>query len=163
MAVDVDPLPGDRAKTRLPERVVSYWQLQSAIVWATLLCVGAVIAYSVELPAAATAACLLLPLGLGLFDLAVIQKRRRALWWYSIGEHQIDLQHGWLWYTRTVIPMTRVQHIAMHRGPLADAFTLAELRIHTAAGTAKIPALDRDEAIALRQRVAELAQLTDDL
>lgn len=161
--VDVDPLPGDRQRTELPERVTRYWQVQSVLSWGVLLLIGIAVAALAGLPAGAQAALVLVPLAAGLLDALLVQPRRRRLWWYSVGEHQIDLQHGWLWYTRSIVPMSRVQHIAMQRGPLADRFTLAELHIHTAAGAVKIPALDRGEAIAIRQRIAELAQLADDL
>lgn len=161
---EIDPLPGDRERTQLPERVVTYWQVQSALFYGPLTLIGAVIAFAV--PGIGVLGQIALvggPLLLGLLDAFVIEPKRRKLWWYSVGEHQIDLQHGWLWHTRTVVPMTRVQHIAMKRGPLADRFSLAELEIHTAAGSVKIPALDREQAIEFRQRVADLAQLSDDL
>lgn len=159
-----DPLPGDSERHQLPERVVRYWQLQALLVWGPLLLVAIVVAASVStIPGPIKAAMIAAPLAIGIFDAAVIEPRRRQLWWYAVGEHQLDLQHGWLWHTRTVVPMTRVQHIAMRRGPLADSFTLAELEIYTAAGSVKIPALGRDEAIEIRARIADLARLADDL
>lgn len=158
-----DPLPGDSARAQLPERVVRYWQLQSLLGWGAVALIGAVITVAAADSSTAPALAIGVPVLLGLLDALIVQPRRRRLWWYAVGEHQLDLQHGWLWHTRTVVPMTRVQHIAMRRGPLADAFSLAELEIYTAAGSVKIPALDRDEAIAFRHKVATFARLADDL
>lgn len=155
-------LPGDVTRTPLPERVVTYWRVGSALVWVPIILVvaGSAIAGSGAGPLSALA---LLPIIGFAIDLIVIAPRRRALWWYAIGDEQIDLQHGWLIIRRTVIPMTRVQHVQLERGPLADRFRLAELKIYTAAGFVKIPALDRDEGDRIRQQIAELARIADDL
>ncbi|MDO9356684.1 MAG: PH domain-containing protein, partial [Solirubrobacteraceae bacterium] len=156
------PLPGDVERTPLPERVVPYWQLTSGITWFFVCVIPVGIAIAVPgLPTIARAALVLVPLLLAVFDVAVVQPKRRAIWWYAVGDEQIDLQHGWPIVTRTVVPITRVQHVALEQGPLARRFTLAHLSIHTAAGAVKIPALDDAEGHRIRQRIADLARIAD--
>lgn len=84
-------------------------------------------------------------------------------WRYDIGENEVDLQHGWLTVTRTLIPMTRVQHVDTRRGPLQRRFGLASVVLFTAAGASEIPALADAVADAARDRIAALANVQEDL
>lgn len=159
----VPTLPGDAERTLLPERVVNYWRVSSALPGIPTTLVVTLIAWAAT-GSAAVGGAVFAVLGLALLiDVVFIAPRRRALWWYAIGSEQIDLQSGWLIIRRTVIPMTRVQHVQLERGPVADRFRLAELKIFTAAGFVRIPALDRDEGDRIRQQIAELARIADDL
>ncbi len=158
------PLPGDVARSELPERVVPYWRLASALSWLPLSVIPIGAAATVpDLPIVLRALIVAVPLLAALIDIVVVQPRRRAIWWYAIGDEQIDLQHGWMIVTRTVVPITRVQHVELQQGPLARRFDLAKLEIHTAAGSVAIPALDRTEGERIRQRIADLARVADDL
>lgn len=157
-------LPGDGARTRLPERVVPYWRVSAVLGWLPVCLVPIAIAILVDgLPTPVRVLIAAVPLLAAAFDVAIVQPRRRAIWWYAIGQEQIDLEHGWLVVTRTVVPMTRVQHVELQQGPLAQRFDLAQLEIHTAAGSVKIPALDRAEGDRIRQHIADLARIADDL
>ena len=155
-------LPGDVDRTTLPERVISYWRMSSTIIWLPVIAIVAIGSTAGGAAAIGLAVAAVLLVGY-LVDQLVVIPRRHALWWYAIGEEQIDLEHGWLIVTRTVIPMTRVQHVQLERGPLADRYDLAELKIFTAAGAVQIPALDRAEGDRIRQQIAELARIADDL
>jgi membrane protein YdbS with pleckstrin-like domain len=84
-------------------------------------------------------------------------------WRYEIGEAEVDLQHGWLSVTRTLIPMARIQHVDTRRGPLQRRFGLASVVLYTAAGASEIPALADGVADAARDRIAALANVSDDL
>ena len=84
-------------------------------------------------------------------------------WRYEIGEAEVDLQHGWLTVTRTLIPMARIQHVDTRRGPLQRRFGLASVILYTAAGASEIPALADDVAAAARDRIAALANVSEDL
>lgn len=157
-------LPGDGERTQLPERVVSYWRWSAALSGMVILAIASAIVMPIPgLPDAVRALILVVILGLIAVDIVVVQRKRRDLWWYAIGSDQIDLEHGWLIVTRTVVPMTRVQHVELKRGPLADRFDLAALEIFTAAGSVTIPALDRTEGEHIRQQIADLARIADDL
>jgi membrane protein YdbS with pleckstrin-like domain len=86
---------------------------------------------------------------------------RWRTWRYEIREHEIDLRHGALRVRRTLIPMTRVQHVESERTVLSDLFELRAVTVHTAAGEHKIPALRVGEAATMRDRIALLAREPD--
>ena len=84
-------------------------------------------------------------------------------WRYQLGEEEIDLQHGMLTITRTLIPMARIQHVDTRRGLLERRFGLASVVLYTAAGASAIPGLAGETADRLRDRIAALASTRDDL
>ena len=84
-------------------------------------------------------------------------------WRYQLGEEEIDLQHGILTITRTLIPMARIQHVDTRRGPLQRRLGLASVVMYTAAGASGIPGLAGPTADRLRQQIAALANTRDDL
>lgn len=84
-------------------------------------------------------------------------------WRYEVRHEEIDLLRGVLVVTRTLVPMTRVQHVDTQRNPIADLFDLRTVKVHTAAGSHDIPALRPAAAAAIRDRIALLARTPDDL
>lgn len=86
---------------------------------------------------------------------------RWRTWRYEVRDHEIDLLHGALWVRRTLIPMTRVQHVESERTVLSDLFDLRAVTVHTAAGKHEIPALTEGEAAWIRDRIALLAREPD--
>nr|WP_240189042.1 PH domain-containing protein [Nakamurella flavida] len=85
------------------------------------------------------------------------------MFWYAISETEIDVQHGFLVTSRTVVPMSRVQYLRSEHGVLADRFALANLHVHTAAGSVPLPGLDRAVADEVRARISRWAHLDDDV
>ncbi len=49
---------------------------------------------------------------------------RWRTWRYEVRDEEIDLLRGALVVTRTLVPMTRVQHVDTQRNPVADLFDL---------------------------------------
>jgi membrane protein YdbS with pleckstrin-like domain len=88
---------------------------------------------------------------------------RYRYWRYEIRADEADLQHGWLTRTRQLVPMARIQHVDTRRGPLDRRFGLASVVLYTAAGPASIPALAVEVAADVRDRIATLANIHDDL
>jgi membrane protein YdbS with pleckstrin-like domain len=84
-------------------------------------------------------------------------------WRYEIRPDEIDIKHGWLTTTRTLVPMSRVQHIDTRRSPVERRYRAASLIIHTAGGTIAIPALPDEVAAAVGARIMALANIHDDL
>ncbi|MDQ3411152.1 MAG: PH domain-containing protein [Chloroflexota bacterium] len=84
-------------------------------------------------------------------------------WRYEIGEREVDLQHGWIVVTRTLVPMAQIQHVDTRRGPLERRFGLATVVLYTAAGASEIPALADAEAAEVRDRISALANLNQQL
>jgi uncharacterized protein len=84
-------------------------------------------------------------------------------WRYEVRDEEIDLLRGAVVVRRTLIPMTRVQHVDTQRTPLSDLFELRSVTVHTAADSHSIPALRPGDAAAIRDRIALLARQPDDL
>jgi membrane protein YdbS with pleckstrin-like domain len=88
---------------------------------------------------------------------------RYRYWRYEIRDDEVDLQHGFVVKTRRLVPMSRIQHVDTRRGPLQQRFGLSSVVFFTAAGSMEIPALSQEVAAGVRNRIAELAKVHDDL
>jgi uncharacterized protein len=88
---------------------------------------------------------------------------RWRTWRYEVRDEEIDMLRGAVVVRRTLIPMTRVQHVDTQRTPLSDLFELRSVTVHTAAGSHSIPALRPADAAAIRDRIALLARQPDEL
>lgn len=88
-----------------------------------------------------------------------VPKIRWQQWYYHIDEQEIDLQHGIIIITRTLVPLKRVQHVDTRQGPILRNFDLADVTISTAATTHRIPALDEETAETVRNRISKYARL----
>jgi uncharacterized protein len=93
----------------------------------------------------------------------VVPELRWRRWRWEVREQEIDIRHGTLAVTRTLVPMLRVQHFDTKRDLLQQALGLATVVFHTAAGANEIPALTVAEAAQVRDRIAELARTADEL
>ncbi|MGM1049331.1 MAG: PH domain-containing protein [Bacillota bacterium] len=80
---------------------------------------------------------------------------------FKVSEEELELRSGWIWLTDTIVPMTRVQHVELERGPLLRKYGLAEVKVVTAAKTHVIMALESDEAERLKQQIGELAKVVE--
>jgi membrane protein YdbS with pleckstrin-like domain len=108
-------------------------------------------------------AWLLLPVVVLLAGAVVIPELRWRRWRYEVRDEEIDLRHGTVTVTRTLIPMLRVQHVDTTRGPLDQLLGLATVVVHTAAGRTTIPAIENEDAGRLRDHIATLARTADEL
>jgi putative membrane protein len=93
---------------------------------------------------------------------------RRGAWlrpfsWRRIGWAIIDgvamLRRGALLRSLTLVPLARMQSVAVNVGPIERMLRLASVRIHTVTGpvTAMLPVADRTDAVALFERLADEA------
>jgi uncharacterized protein len=78
-------------------------------------------------------------------------------WGYRVEEHVIELRSGVWFRVVRLLPLSRLQHVDLHRGPIERAHGLASLTLHTA-GTREaslgIPGLADAEAERLRDHLA---------
>lgn len=159
-------LPGDdpAARRQVPARTVTYWRVQALLTGLPLLAAagaGALFLHWLFIPSIRWALVALL----GCYVLVGVTfgpTVRRRIFYYSVSADEIDLQHGLIVTTRTVVPMSRVQHLKTDHGPVADRFRLANLHVHTAAGAVSLRGLDVDEAERVRSRISHLANIADD-
>ncbi len=92
-----------------------------------------------------------------------IKRHRRTLW--KLDEQGFALQRGRWWQTESRVPISRVQHLDLKRGPMERAFKLATLVIHTAGtrmAAVAISGLDDQDAERLRDRLARQLDQDDD-
>ena len=92
----------------------------------------------------------------------IIPPIRWRKWCYNVYDHEIDLKRGVFIEKRTLIPMTRVQHVDTEQGPLLRRYQLAVVSISTAATVHRIPGLSVKVADELRDQIAQLAAIADE-
>lgn len=86
---------------------------------------------------------------------------RWRYWRYEVREQEIELQEGIMIKRRTLVPMVRVQHVDTIQGPILRKHHLASIRVHTAATTHEIPALEEKEADNMRVSISSLAKVAE--
>ena len=151
---------------RIDPLAVKAW-LVSGVLWGLLLLVVPA-AYFVlgnlvwDLPLVWGWFLLLLVIGFTVVKAVIIPHLKQRFWRYEVRKDEIDIQRGIIIVRRTLIPMVRVQHVDMERGPVLRYFGLATLRISTAATNHRIPALSRDKAAELRDEISALARVSDE-
>lgn len=95
--------------------------------------------------------------------------------WYGLKQYRytrwrldddgLAIQRGRLWHRETRVPITRVQHLDLKRGPLQRQRRLATLVVHTAGtrhSAVTVPNLDEDDAQRLRDRLGRQLDNADD-
>lgn len=90
----------------------------------------------------------------------IVRYRR---WRWELHADELDLVHGAFTVTRTIVPVTRIQHVAVERTGWTNLFGLVRLHVHTAAGETTIPGLGRPQADELRDRILAKLRTPDDL
>lgn len=77
---------------------------------------------------------------------------------YALQPNLLRVVRGWLLHVDTIVPLVRVQHIDVTRGPLDKLFGTASLVVHTA-GThnsiVTLPGLAPDRAAAIRDEIRQ--------
>lgn len=72
---------------------------------------------------------------------------------YAVRRHDVTFKSGWLFRTRITVPMSRIQHSEIFRGPMDRWLGLSSLRIYTAGSSGAnltIPGLPDETAQAIR-------------
>ena len=157
----VEPLAEPRG--RLAASARRLWRTTGALVMAPVVIATAVVPRVAEAGALVTWAALVAALALAVAVVVVVPELLWRRWRYEVGRHEIDIRHGSIAIKRTLVPISRIQHVETRRGPLQRAFDLATVVFHTAAGGSEIPQLTNAEAIAVRDRVAALTRAPDDV
>jgi uncharacterized protein len=144
----------------LDPRVVQLWRIAGVIGVGIMLLValGALLGLGAALLGGFTKGFLLwLPLAAASGVWAWwFPKRRHQAWGYRINARVLETRSGVWFRVVKLLPLPRLQHVDLHRGPLERASGLASLILHTAGtheATHVIPGLDADEAVRLRDRL----------
>lgn len=96
-------------------------------------------------------------------------RRAAVLRWFSwrrngfaLRPNTVLLRRGAFWRELVIVPQARLQGTALSQGPILRALRLATVRLHTVAGpvTARLGAIDRDEAVRFFGDVADAAVIS---
>jgi membrane protein YdbS with pleckstrin-like domain len=93
---------------------------------------------------------------------AIVPALRARRWRWRLDDVELDLRHGVLTDTRTIIPVARIQHVDVRRTAFAQLAGVSSVVVHTAAGATEIPALTTADAGLVRDRIAGLIRTPDD-
>lgn len=160
-ALPAEEPPAPEATERLDQRVVVYWYVTGIV---GLVVVGGVLATAVwflelrfaELlgPWPRAVAWPLIAL-LALWTL-ISPPLAYALWRFTVTDRLLVARNGILFHEEKVIPITRLQHVDLTRGPVERVFGLATLVVYTA-GTIgayfRLPGLAAGRARELRDTI----------
>lgn len=69
-----------------------------------------------------------------------------AQWQYMIAPDRIEIKKGIFYRTHTVIPISRIQHVAVTQGVLQRPFGLSTVQLHTAGDVMEIQELSTEMA-----------------
>lgn len=144
----------------LPGGVRTMWIAEAAI--------GALVGAAVALGIAGPIDALMpwLPLAAAAGALAwvlIVPRMRYERWRWELDEAELDIVTGVWNVTRTIVPLTRIQHVSVQRTGWTDLFGVVRLRVHTAADTTTIPGLEPDRADDVRDRILARLGTPDDL
>jgi membrane protein YdbS with pleckstrin-like domain len=139
------------------------WAIGAAIPWA-VLAVAQVVWFVLDarlgwLHAVAAA---LTVVGVVTFVVVAPVWRYRVHRW-EVGAQAVYTRSGWLVQERRIAPISRVQTVDTHRGPLARLFGLADVTVTTAssAGAVRIVALDSEVADRIAAQLTDIAAIGD--
>jgi membrane protein YdbS with pleckstrin-like domain len=129
-----------------------------AVGWLAIAAAALIAGYAL---AGATRFAMLIPLAVliaGLLVVAIAPVRIYRRLRYGLSERLLQVVRGWLFHTDTVVPLVRVQHLDVVRGPFDKMFGTATLVLHTAGthnSTVTVPGLAPDRAEAMRDIIRE--------
>ena len=147
----------------LDPRVISLWRISQAISTVIILAgLGVmVLVLTLNVPGSFkfAAPAWVVVLLIRVILLAWYPDRAYEAWGYRIDGKVLETRSGVWFRLRQLLPLSRVQHVDLHRGPIERSFGLASLSLHTA-GTVDsaivIPGLDADEAARLRDQLVAI-------
>ncbi|HVF78960.1 MAG TPA: PH domain-containing protein [Solirubrobacteraceae bacterium] len=144
----------------LPDGVRAMWLCEDLIGMLTAVAIALGIALAVDvlmpwLPLAVAAG--------GLAYVVTVPRARYRRYRWQLHEEELDLLSGVLSVTRTIVPITRIQHVSVQRTGWTSVFDLVRLNVHTAAGETTIPGLEPARAADVRDRILARLRTPDDL
>jgi uncharacterized protein len=163
-----DSLPGPRPdpSQMLDPRALTVWRINAALgtlfIWIPAIIVVTV-TYFADWLWPWVPLILLFPLFVTILQVLIIPPLEWKRWRYEISEREVDLKRGVFVMTRTLVPMSRVQHVDTQQGPILRYYGLSAVTITTAGGGHEIPGLSEDVASEVRDRIAALAGVADDV
>jgi membrane protein YdbS with pleckstrin-like domain len=165
-AIQTDRLePGDFQK--LDPRAIKLWKIE-VLPFVGITSLVALIGGSVLWIFISAPALLILLAWTALASLFLVltlwlPSRKYYSWSYRANDQMLELRYGIFWHTSVMIPLSRLQHVDMSRGPFERHLGLATLEVHTAgtrAASHKIPGMKMETALVLRDQLVSAADLS---
>ena len=164
---EIEPRPEFR---QLDPRVISLWRLNNAIAAAVilLLLAGLFVIARLGLFDSLETDFAVEPFALaGLVLIAALlvwfawwrPPRLYRAWSYRITDRVLETRSGLLIRVTRLLPLARVQHVDLERGPFERMMGLASLVLYTAgthSASITVPGLAADEAVRLRDHLVEI-------
>ena len=82
--------------------------------------------------------------------------RKYRHWGYDMGTDRLRVVRGYMFYSDTIVPFGRIQHIDVDQGPVDRRYGLAKLTVHTAGNynsKVTLPGLAYGDALAMREAI----------
>lgn len=129
--------------------IIHVWRWHA--VFATLVCTGIAVGFSLPIPA-------LWPLPL----LVALSGSALAWWWptlaykhlrFGVDDTGIAIESGVIWRSRVSLPRVRIQHTDVSQGPIERRYGIGTLKLYTAGSRytkIELPGLNHEDAVALR-------------
>jgi membrane protein YdbS with pleckstrin-like domain len=145
----------------LDPRVVRLWRIDAAIVTAVVLAIvlvplGLTIAAGASTAAIALSIAWVALAAAGLWQTLWYPQMAYRAFGFRVDERVLEIRSGVLVRVERLLPLSRLQHVDVRRGPLERANGLATLILHTAGtreASMRIPGLAADEAVRLRDHL----------
>jgi membrane protein YdbS with pleckstrin-like domain len=157
----------DEPAERLDPRARTLWRVSGLLGMLPLLALGTFLSFVLirisDLPGIVGGLPFVAALALLVVVVGVLPGLRWRRWRYEIREDEVDLQRGILWVSRTLVPLSRIQHVDTQQGPLERYLNLATVVFYTAAGPNRIPELSVPIASEVRDRISVLTREQDEL
>ena len=141
------------ALTPLHPNYVKVVRLATLVAALPFVVVALVLEFAGTLPHGAFLAPVLLVV---LWLIIRVPLRRYQARGYQLGPDRLRVVRGLLFRSDTVVPFGRVQHIDVHQGPIARAYGLGTLVLHTAGthnASVSLPGLAHADALAMREEI----------
>jgi len=147
----------------LDSRVVSLWRVSGLIGFGALLLSLLVVVFVVGVAEPRLLVWLIIVwlalAGVSVWFCLWYPPRLYSSWGYRIDAKVLETRSGRVFQRARLLPLSRLQHVDIERGPLDRMFGLAALILHTAgthSASIRIPGLDAAEAARLRDRLIEI-------
>ncbi len=149
--------------TKPDKRAVALWRASRIIIFAVFFLLFAVafslyhfaeIAFMLYVSWAFGAFCAWHLMGIFIFP--AIEYRQ---WQYAITPEKVHIEHGIFFLKASIIPIVRIQHLTISRGPLSRRFGLVTLKVHTASGSFDIMGLSEETAADLSKKLNDRLQI----
>lgn len=151
------PLPAaptsDEELTPLDPRHIIVTRISSAILM-TIFVIAAAVFETAQL---APRGAFIIPVTLiALYIAWVVPARKFARWGYHMGGDRLRIVRGYMFYSDTIVPFGRIQHIDVEQGPVQRPYGIATLQVHTAGNhnsTVSLPGLAHEDALKMREAI----------